>query len=67
MEVEPPEITLDSKEPSWKEITGIVKKARSGSAPGPNGATNKVYKKYPKILRKLWPLYIRRKGTAPKV
>ena len=30
--VEPPEIALDSKEPSWKESTAIVKKARSGSA-----------------------------------
>ena len=69
VEVEPPEVALDSKEPSWKEVTGIVKKARSGSAPGPNGVTYKIYKKCPQILRKLWSLYrvIWRKGTVPEV
>ncbi|VDI56344.1 Hypothetical predicted protein [Mytilus galloprovincialis] len=28
---------MNTKEPSWKEVSDIVKKARSASSPGPNG------------------------------
>ncbi|KAL7869586.1 hypothetical protein AOLI_G00135740 [Acnodon oligacanthus] len=37
--IEPPAPTLDfdGKEPSWKEIQEVIKKARSSSAPGPSG------------------------------
>ena len=44
--VPPPDKPLDTKEP-LKEVKEVVKKARSGSAPGPNGVTYKVYKKCP--------------------
>ena len=62
-----PEIPMDTKEPSWKEVADIVKKARSGSAPGPNGVPYKVYKKCPKILKHLWRLLkvVWRKGKVP--
>ena len=45
----------------------MVRKARSGSAPGPNGIPYKVYKKCPKVLRKVWQLFrvMWRKGTIP--
>ncbi|KAL7881484.1 hypothetical protein AOLI_G00083320 [Acnodon oligacanthus] len=37
--IDPPAPTLDfdGKEPSWKEIQEVIKKARSSSAPGPSG------------------------------
>ncbi|XP_060080104.1 uncharacterized protein LOC132559494 [Ylistrum balloti] len=34
---EPTEFPLDIKEPTWKEIQDVVKKARTGSPPGPSG------------------------------
>jgi hypothetical protein len=66
-DVAPPEIPMDMKEPTWKEVTDIVKKSRSASAPGTNGIPYKVYKKCPKILRHLWKLMkvIWRKGKIP--
>ena len=42
-----PSIPLDEREPTWTEVQEVVKKARSGSAPGPNGIPYKVYKKCP--------------------
>ena len=51
-----PEPEMDTKEPSGKEVADIVKKARSGSALGPNGVPYKVYKKCSKILKHLWRL-----------
>ena len=55
-------------EPSFKEITEVVKIARTGSAPGPNGIPYKVYKMCPKLLRRLWNLLnvIWRKGKVPE-
>ncbi|XP_052251742.1 uncharacterized protein LOC127858578 [Dreissena polymorpha] len=44
------------KEPTRKEIYEVVKKARSCSAPDPSGIPYKVYKKCPKLLRRLWSL-----------
>ena len=65
--VEEPSIPLDLKEPTLKEVTSIVMKARSCSAPGPSGISYKVYKKCPKLLRRLWQLLkvVWRKGTVP--
>lgn len=54
--VPPPKKHLDDKEPTWKEIKEVLKKARAGSAPGPNSVTYKVYKKFPKRLNKLWKI-----------
>ena len=51
--VQEPEIPTNTKEPSWKEVSDVVKKARSASSPGPNGIPYKVYKKCPKILKHL--------------
>ena len=33
----PPSMDFDVKEPTWSEIQTVIKKASSGSAPGPNG------------------------------
>ena len=52
-----PEISMDTKEPSSKvQVADIVKKARSGSVPGPNGVHYKVYKKFLTVLKYLWGL-----------
>ena len=62
-----PEVAFELKEPTWKEVQDIVKKARAGSAPGPSGVSYKVYKKCPKLLRRFW-LLIRKlwkKGVIP--
>ena len=40
----PPSMDFDLKEPIWIEIQAVIKKARSGSAPGPNGVPYVVYK-----------------------
>ena len=37
VKVDPPEALIDVREPTWKELKEVVKKARSGSAPGLNG------------------------------
>ncbi|VDI56155.1 Hypothetical predicted protein [Mytilus galloprovincialis] len=67
-EEEQPIIEFETKEPTWKEVCEVVKKARTGSAPGYSGVPYKVYKKCPKILRKLWQLFrtLWKKGTIPE-
>ncbi|XP_052233232.1 uncharacterized protein LOC127846096 [Dreissena polymorpha] len=62
-----PETHLDTKEPSLSEVQHLVKKARTGSAPGPNGIPFRVYKMCPGVLQKLWSLLkvIWRKGKIP--
>jgi hypothetical protein len=64
---EPPTVPLNSTPPTFKEVEDITKKARTGSAPGPNGVPYKVYKKCPKLLRRLWRLLqtVWRKGKIP--
>lgn len=54
--IDPPIPTLgfDVKEPSWKEIQEVIKKARASSAPGPSGVPYRVYKNCPKLLHRLW-------------
>jgi len=50
----PPASTLecDGKEPSWKEVHEVVKKARLSLRP--SGVLYKVYKNCPRVLHKLW-------------
>ncbi|KAG7525299.1 hypothetical protein JOB18_025050 [Solea senegalensis] len=54
--INPPEPTLnfDEKEPSWKEVQEVVRKARASSAPEPSGVPYKVYKNCPRLLHRLW-------------
>lgn len=47
---------MDTKPPSWKEVHSTVKRARSTSAPGPNGISYKLYKNAPGVLKYLWNL-----------
>ncbi|XP_052271350.1 uncharacterized protein LOC127872054 [Dreissena polymorpha] len=63
-----PTTPLDTKEPTLKEVSEVVQKARAGSAPGPNGIPYKVYKMCPKLLRRLWNLLkvVWRKGRRPR-
>ncbi|KAK0156469.1 hypothetical protein N1851_000237 [Merluccius polli] len=42
--------------PKLSEVKQVVKKARSSSAPGPNGVPYKFYKNCPKVLELLWYL-----------
>lgn len=64
-----PELDLpkDTKDPSWREVVDIVRKARSVSAPGPYGIPCKVYKKCIKCIRNLWKLLkvVWRNGKIP--
>lgn len=48
-----PTIALNAKEPTWQEVQDVVHKAKSASAPGPSGIPYKVYKKCPKLLKRL--------------
>ncbi|KAL7889491.1 hypothetical protein AOLI_G00017490 [Acnodon oligacanthus] len=58
---------LNISEPSWKEVQEVLKKARTGSAPGLSGIPYEMYKKCPIFLRRLWKLIwmISRKGIMP--
>jgi hypothetical protein len=49
-------VGFDMSEIKWKEVQQVVQKARAGSAPGISGITYQVYKKCPKLLRRLWKL-----------
>lgn len=51
--IDPPTKSLSIECPSWREVQEVVKHARSSSAPGPSGIPYKVYKKCPKLLRRL--------------
>lgn len=46
----PPIAEFDIIPPKLSKIRQIVKKARSSSAPGPNGIPYNLYKYYPKVL-----------------
>ena len=65
--IDPPTTSLNIDFPSWREVQEVVKHARSSSAPGPSGIPYKVYKRCPKLLRRLWKLMrvIWSKGTVP--
>jgi len=63
-----PQFPLDLKEPTLQEVRDVVKKARACSAPGLSGIPYKVYKKCPKLLRRLWLLLraVWKKGSVPE-
>ena len=65
---QPPTTQFDVSEPKLSEIRDVVKKARSSSAPGPNGIPYKVYKMCPLLTRRLWRLIkvIWRKEKVPE-
>lgn len=56
--VPPPEpvFQFNSAEPTVSEVKAAVKAARSSSAPGPSGVPYKVYKKCPRLLKRLWKI-----------
>ncbi|XP_035685395.1 uncharacterized protein LOC118421998 [Branchiostoma floridae] len=56
MEEPAPVYPMDCSEIKLSEVKEVVQKARAGSAPGPSGITYKVYKKCPKLVRRLWKL-----------
>ncbi len=66
--IQPPEFNLEAGPPKWKEVESTVRRARSASAPGPNGVLYKLYKKAPDVLRYLWRLMriVWQKGIIPK-
>jgi hypothetical protein len=63
----PPEVEFDTSEPTLGDVKAIFKKARYGSAPGPNAIPYKVYKMCPNLLKRLWKIYkvVWRKGDIP--
>ncbi|XP_053391239.1 uncharacterized protein LOC128554051 [Mercenaria mercenaria] len=64
---EPPTTAFGDSEPKLQEIKDVIRKARSASAPGPNGIQYRVYKNCPKLLQRLWKLLkvVWRKGQLP--
>ncbi len=54
--IEQPRHLMDVSPPKWKEVEATVRRARTSSAPGPNGVPYKVYKNTPDVLRFLWRL-----------
>ncbi|KAK0146192.1 Retrovirus-related Pol polyprotein from type-2 retrotransposable element R2DM [Merluccius polli] len=54
--IEPPQHHIETTPPTWKEVENTVRRARTASAPGPNGVPYKVYKNAPDVLRFLWRL-----------
>lgn len=50
----PPAIPFNITLPKLSEVVDIVRKARSASAPGPNGVPYKLYPNCPGILKILW-------------
>ena len=59
------ETPIDTKESTLLEVKEVVKKARSFSAPGPNGISisYKVCKMCPLLLKRLWQL---EEGKGPR-
>ena len=58
---------FDLTEPRLSEVEGFLKKARAGSAPGPNGVSYKVYKKCGRLRKFMWCLIkvVWRQGVIP--
>ncbi|XP_062387675.1 uncharacterized protein LOC134076569 [Sardina pilchardus] len=42
------------KEPTLKEVEEVIRAARTSSAPGPSGVPYVVYKRCPRLLKRLW-------------
>ncbi|XP_060086247.1 uncharacterized protein LOC132565620 [Ylistrum balloti] len=55
---EEPEQPFDESEPKLKEVREVIRKARAGSSPGPNGVPYKVYKNCSRLTVRLW-MYLR--------
>ena len=69
MEFEPPEVNYDNSLPTMSEFSQKLRKARSNSAPGPNGVPYLVYKRCPGVARLLYG-YLKgmwRKNTISRV
>ncbi|KAJ8347374.1 hypothetical protein SKAU_G00287750 [Synaphobranchus kaupii] len=66
--IQPPEHQMDTRPLTWSEVANTVKRARSASAPGPNGVPYRLYKNTPGILKYLWKLMkvAWRKESIPK-
>ena len=66
--IHPPEFSLETGPPKWKEVENVVRRARAASAPGPNGVPYKLYKNAPDVLRFLWRLMriVWQKEVIPK-
>ncbi|XP_077372334.1 uncharacterized protein LOC144033646 [Festucalex cinctus] len=54
--ITPPEpiVAFNTKEPTLKEVEEVVRAARSNSAPGPSGVPYVVFKRCPRLLKRLW-------------
>ena len=49
-----PKYPFDGAEPKLREVNDVIRKARAGSSPGPNGIPYKVYKNCPRLTKRLW-------------
>lgn len=52
--ISPPQHQFDISPPKLSEVKQAVRKARSASAPGPNGVPYSVFKNTPDVLKILW-------------
>lgn len=52
--ISPPQHQFDISPPRLSEVKQVIRKARSASAPGPNGVPYSVYKNAPDVLKILW-------------
>ena len=66
--IQPPEHQMETRPPTWSEVESTVKRARTASAPGPNGVPYRLYKNTPGVLKYLWKLMkvTWEKGIIPK-
>ncbi|XP_019617765.1 PREDICTED: uncharacterized protein LOC109465064 [Branchiostoma belcheri] len=53
---EQPTRELDCSELKLAEVKDVIRKARAGAAPGPSGIIYRIYKKCPRLTRRLWSL-----------
>ena len=51
-----PEISFNEADIKLSEVQDVVKKSRSKSAPGTNGIPYLVYKRCPRLMKRLWKL-----------
>ncbi len=51
-----PSALFDASPPKFSEVKQVIQRARSASAPGPNGIPHKLYKSCPGVLKLLWTL-----------
>ena len=64
---EEPTTPLDFSVPKLSDVHEIIRKSRSGSAPGPNGLPYRMYKQCPRLTTRLWKLLmvVWRRGVLP--